>query len=119
MLFSTSPLFSWLGCLATKRDDSGGEIAVMFVMDEMFFLHFLFLISEMPLPISDLRLVLQFVGEASPQPYIPGSELQVAPYKKIRKVAFVNSIPKSAVGKILRKELASIYAMPATQIFRL
>ncbi|KAG9447214.1 hypothetical protein H6P81_013342 [Aristolochia fimbriata] len=30
---------------------------------------------------------------------------QVAPYKKIRRVAFVNTIPKSASGKILRKEL--------------
>ncbi|EHA8586330.1 4-coumarate--CoA ligase-like 7 [Cocos nucifera] len=31
---------------------------------------------------------------------------KVAPYKKIRKVAFVDSIPKSASGKILRKELS-------------
>jgi OPC-8:0 CoA ligase-1 len=30
---------------------------------------------------------------------------QVSPYKKIRRVAFVNSIPKSPSGKILRKDL--------------
>ncbi|KAJ0976984.1 hypothetical protein J5N97_012458 [Dioscorea zingiberensis] len=32
---------------------------------------------------------------------------QVAPYKKIRRVAFVKTIPKSAAGKILRRELVS------------
>ncbi|CAL9002132.1 unnamed protein product [Prunus brigantina] len=32
---------------------------------------------------------------------------QVAPYKKIRHVSFINSIPKSPAGKILRRELVS------------
>ncbi|KAI4350545.1 hypothetical protein L6164_004992 [Bauhinia variegata] len=33
---------------------------------------------------------------------------KVAPYKKIRRVAFVDSIPKNASGKILRKDLTKI-----------
>lgn len=33
---------------------------------------------------------------------------QVAPYKKIRKVEFVNSIPKTPSGKILRKDLIKL-----------
>ncbi|CAL5370450.1 unnamed protein product [Camellia sinensis] len=38
---------------------------------------------------------------------------QVTPYKKIRRVAFVNSIPKSPTGKILRKELRK-FVIPLT-----
>ncbi|KVI05766.1 AMP-binding, conserved site-containing protein [Cynara cardunculus var. scolymus] len=35
-------------------------------------------------------------------------EAQVAPYKKLRRVRFVNSIPKNAPGKVLRKELIKL-----------
>jgi acyl-coenzyme A synthetase/AMP-(fatty) acid ligase len=33
---------------------------------------------------------------------------QVAPHKKVRAVQFVETIPKSASGKILRKDLRAI-----------
>ncbi|KAK1270383.1 4-coumarate--CoA ligase-like 7 [Acorus gramineus] len=47
---------------------------------------------------------------------MPGSsidEARVAPYKKIRRVVFVELIPKSASGKILRRELL-IHALPGS-----
>jgi acyl-coenzyme A synthetase/AMP-(fatty) acid ligase len=34
--------------------------------------------------------------------FVAGS---VAPYKKVRQVEFIDAIPKSASGKILRKDL--------------
>lgn len=40
---------------------------------------------------------------------------EVAPYKKIRRVAFVSSIPRSPSGKILRKELKRIH-LPGSKL---
>ncbi|HEU0205800.1 MAG TPA: AMP-binding protein [Pseudolysinimonas sp.] len=41
----------------------------------------------------DAEAVIQFIGS------------QVAPHKKVRAVSFVDSVPKSSAGKILRKDL--------------
>lgn len=43
--------------------------------------------------------------EAQVMEFVAG---QVAPYKKVRQVAFIDAIPKSASGKILRKDLRTI-----------
>ncbi len=50
-------------------------------------------------------------GQASPSADLTEAEVmefvagQVAPYKKVRQVEFIDAIPKSASGKILRKDL--------------
>jgi acyl-CoA synthetase (AMP-forming)/AMP-acid ligase II len=49
-------------------------------------------------------VVLQ--GEVSPEDLLRFVEERVAPYKKVREVEFVPELPKSAVGKVLRKVLA-------------
>ncbi|KAI3463087.1 hypothetical protein Pfo_019750 [Paulownia fortunei] len=51
----------------------------------------------------DERQIVEFIGK------------QVAPYKKVRRVAFVSSISKSASGKILRKELQKI-SLPESKL---
>uniref|UniRef100_A0A0A9FPE0 AMP-binding enzyme C-terminal domain-containing protein n=1 Tax=Arundo donax TaxID=35708 RepID=A0A0A9FPE0_ARUDO len=40
---------------------------------------------------------------------------QVAPYKKIRKVAFVDSIPRLPSGKLLRRELRKHVTLPKSR----
>ena len=71
--------------------------------------------------------VLRDDGEEVPKAFVvaqPGTDLtaeqvisfvaeRVAPYKKVRQVVFVAAIPKSAAGKILRKDLRSIQAATA------
>jgi acyl-CoA synthetase (AMP-forming)/AMP-acid ligase II len=61
-----------------RPDEEAGEVPVAFVVAEGL----------------EPDAVLSFVAE------------RVAPYKKLRGVEFVDAIPKSASGKILRRELA-------------
>ncbi|KAJ0942521.1 putative AMP-dependent synthetase/ligase, AMP-binding enzyme domain-containing protein [Helianthus annuus] len=63
-----------------KLDEEAGEIPMAFV------------VRKPKAKISDYD-VINFVAK------------QVAPYKKVQMVEFINAIPKSAAGKILRREL--------------
>ncbi|WOL16104.1 hypothetical protein Cni_G24886 [Canna indica] len=63
-------------------DEEAGEIPMAFVVRQ-------------PGSMLSEEEVMVFVGK------------QVAPYKKIRRTAFVSSIPKSPAGKILRRELVN------------
>ncbi|UCH86613.1 MAG: AMP-binding protein [Dehalococcoidia bacterium] len=50
-------------------------------------------------------VVLKEGSEASPEELMAFVAEKVAPYKKIREVEYLSEIPKSAAGKILRREL--------------
>jgi acyl-CoA synthetase (AMP-forming)/AMP-acid ligase II len=53
-------------------------------------------------------------GELDPEELMAYVADKVAPYKKIREVEFVDEIPKSASGKILRRVLREEYGARAT-----
>ncbi|XP_020247057.1 4-coumarate--CoA ligase-like 7 isoform X2 [Asparagus officinalis] len=71
-------------------------------------------VAVVPYPQEDVgQIPMAFVvkqpkSNLSEQQVIDFVANQVSPYKKIRKVVFTNSIPKSASGKILRRELTNI-----------
>ncbi|XP_062073420.1 4-coumarate--CoA ligase-like 6 [Humulus lupulus] len=69
--------------VAAAKDEECGEIPVAFVV----------------------RTHGSSLSQEAVMDYVAG---QVAPYKKIRKVVFTHSIPKSAAGKILRRELGKL-----------
>ncbi|KAG6401892.1 hypothetical protein SASPL_138760 [Salvia splendens] len=67
-------------------------------------------------PPAELEHLLQSIPQIADAAVIPYPDEEagqipmayVAPYKKIRRVAFVNAIPKSPAGKILRRELVRL-----------
>ena len=69
--------------VGVRDADSGEEVPKAFVVAQ----------SSEGAPDLTAEAVMAFVAE------------NVAPYKKVRQVAFIDAIPKSAAGKILRKDL--------------
>ncbi|KAK4486322.1 hypothetical protein RD792_008993 [Penstemon davidsonii] len=69
--------------VTAERDEEAGEIPVAFV------------VPKNGSPVTP-EAVMNYVAN------------QVAPYKKVRKVYFRSSIPRSAAGKILRRELRNL-----------
>jgi len=51
------------------------------------------------------KAVVVLKGEASPQAIMEFVAGRVAPHKRIRKLEFIDKIPRSASGKILRRML--------------
>jgi acyl-CoA synthetase (AMP-forming)/AMP-acid ligase II len=79
-LLLTHPSIADVGVIGTTDNESGQEIPKAFV------------VTQAGTDLTDTD-VMAFVAD------------RVAPYKKVRQVEFVNSIPKSPSGKILRKDL--------------
>lgn len=64
-------------------DEKAGQVPIAFVV-------------RTPGSTIDETLIKEFVAK------------EVAPYKKLRQVSFIDSIPKNATGKVLRKELVKL-----------
>jgi len=87
-LLLSHPLVMDAACIGVKDQESGEEIPKAFVV-------------AAPDSGLDAEAVMSFVAE------------RVAPYKKVRRVEFVEAIPKSSSGKIMRRDLRAKEAAAA------